>query len=83
MANSFMIRFPLDGRQCYANVHVYEGHPREFTVHIIHPQLNISIPRTIEFVREGGEFRLAGHQALPSRVVEIIAAELKKHTSQA
>ena len=70
MADSFMIRFVLHGKPCYANVYVYNTIPIEYHVHLVNAHLYPGVPEEIVIVD--------GHEGLkPRELSAAISAEVK------
>lgn len=78
MADSFMIRFSLHGKPCYANVYVYTTIPREYHVHIVNGHQYTGVPQSIVLVE--GPDGLEAREARASLAGEIrhIIEEINK-----
>lgn len=76
MADSFMIRFPLNGKPCYANVYVHSGSSRKYYVHLVNPHLCPGLPASMLFVENGAHLHYEGAEELPEEnrlaIIEII-----------
>ena len=73
-----MIRFPLHGKECYANVYTHEGPVREYHVQIIGPESHDGIPPTIILMSVNGRLLLSEPLDLPKTILQLIEDGIEK-----
>jgi hypothetical protein len=78
MTKPFMIRFPLNGKDCYANVYTHEAHIREFHVQIIGPETHDGIPSRIILLAVNGRLLLSEPLDLSQAVLQLVIEGIAK-----
>ena len=78
MTKPFMIRFPFNGRECYANVYTHEGSVREYDVQIIGPETHDGIPSTIKLMSVNGRLHLSEPLDLCRTVLQLVVAGIEQ-----
>jgi hypothetical protein len=79
MADSFMIRFPFNGKPCYANVYVHGNISRKFYVHVVNPHLCPGLPAQMVFMSNDGKLGLDGTDGVPTDAIPEIVLEIEKN----
>ena len=81
MADSFMIKFPFNGKSCYANVYAPGSDSRKFYVHLINPQICPALPHEMTFTENGGKLHYTGTQHVPGETLRGIEQAVERMAS--
>ncbi len=73
-----MIRFPFNGRECYANVYTHETPIWEYHVQIIGPELHEGLPSQIILMAINGRLILSEPVDLSTTVLQLVVAGIEK-----
>jgi hypothetical protein len=78
MADSFMIQFTCDGKQCFANVYAYDTTPREYHVHIVNAHFFSTIPDHIVLIEQNEKLCLKSANGAMDGMLPGIIEEINK-----
>lgn len=79
MAKPFMIRFPFNGRECYANVYTHDAPIGEYHIHVIGPELHPGLPPRIILVSVDGHILLSEPTDLSEIVLQQVIDGIHKN----
>ncbi|HYF31224.1 MAG TPA: hypothetical protein VD993_08905 [Chitinophagaceae bacterium] len=74
-----MIRFPFNGRECYANVYTHDSRLKEYHVHIIGSELHSELPAKIVLVAVDGQMHLADPLNLSKVVLQLVIERIREN----
>jgi hypothetical protein len=81
MAESFMIRFPLNGKPCYANVYANRTDSGKFYVHLVNPQLCPGIPHELTFTENDGKLHYSGIEPVAADILRDMVKAIESQLS--
>ena len=73
-----MIRFPFNGRECYANVYTHEGNVREYHVQVIGPETHDGVPSKIILIAVNGRLHLSEPLDLSRTVLQLVVSGIEQ-----
>lgn len=82
MARPFMIRFPFNGKECYANVYIRESRLKEYHIHLIGPELHPELPSRIIIVAVDGQMHLSDPLDLSKVVLQMVIDGIRQNQPQ-
>jgi len=77
-----MIRFPFEGKHCYANVYVYDTNPKEYHVHTVNSPMHHNLPESLVLIEQNEKLCLphpdGASAEFVNMIVEAIEQQLRK-----
>jgi len=82
MADSFMIQFACNGKQCFANVYAYDSTPKEYHVHIVNTHLFSGLPENLVLIEQNEKLCLNSPDATVDGALPAIEEAIRKKEAE-